>query len=67
MNQKSTDKKMDFIDELLSLSPEQINHMMKTNAKPPKKVRLYHVVDKSKYPTYESCKASGSIFYSIKN
>ena len=63
---KSTNKKMDFIEELLSMTPEQIDKMMKTNAKPPKKVRLYHLVDKSKYPTYESSKASGSIFYSSK-
>ena len=57
---------MDFIDELLSLSPEEIDHMMKTNAKPPKKVRLYHLVNKEKYPTFESSKASGSIFYTNK-
>ena len=63
MKPKTTKKKMDFIDEPLSMSPKEIEQMMKTNAKPPKKVRLYHLVNKEKYPTYRSSKASGSIFY----
>lgn len=62
----STKKKMDFIDQLISLTPQEIDQMMKAEAKPAKKVRLYHLVNKRKYPTYESSKNSGSIFYSCK-
>ena len=44
--QKSTYKKHDFIAILASMSDTEINDYIKIHGKPPKKVRLYHLVDK---------------------
>lgn len=41
--------KDDFISVLMSMSDTEINNYIKENGKPPKKVRLYHLVDKDKY------------------
>ena len=45
--------KEDFINTLIQLSDTELNDYIKKHGKPPKKVRLYHLIDKDKYPTYE--------------
>lgn len=51
-----TNKKEDFLDELMRFSPDELNEYIKANGKPPKSVRLYHMVDKKIQSTYESAK-----------
>lgn len=45
---KTTFKKQDFINLLASMSHNEINEYIKSHGKPPKKVRLYHLVGKDK-------------------
>ena len=39
---------------LMSMTHEEINEYIREHGKPPKPVRLYHLVDKVKYPTYQA-------------
>lgn len=43
---KSTSKKRDFIAIISSMSDTQLNDYIKSHGKPPKPVRLYHIIDK---------------------
>ena len=40
--------KPDFITQISGMDATQINNYIKTHGKPPKKVRMYHVVNKKK-------------------
>ena len=46
--QKTTFKKQDFINLLASMDHNEINEYIKSHGKPPKKIRLYHLVGKDK-------------------
>lgn len=43
---KSTSKKRDFIAEISSMSDTELNDYIKAHGKPPKPVRLYHLIIK---------------------
>ena len=46
--QKTTFKRNDFIAFIASMSHNEINDYIKSHGKPPKKVRLYHLISKEK-------------------
>lgn len=46
--QKTTFKKQDFINLLASMNHNEINEYIKSHGKPPKKIRLYHLIDNEK-------------------
>lgn len=46
--QKTTFKKQDFINLLTSMSHNEVNEYIKSHGKPPKKIRLYHLIDSEK-------------------
>ena len=50
---KNTDKKKDFIEFISQMTDTQLNDYIKSHGKPPKKVRLYHLVDKKEKSTDE--------------
>ena len=54
---KSTDNKQDFIQFISSMSNTEINDYIKAHGKPPKKVVMFDIVDKSKR-SYEECMTS---------
>lgn len=41
---KSTERKRDFIEFLSSVTDTELNDYIKIHGKPPKKVRMYHLV-----------------------
>ena len=43
---KSTNKKRDFIAEISSMSDTELNDYIKAHGKPPKPIRLYHLINK---------------------
>ena len=43
---KSTSKKRDFIAEISSMSDTELNDYIKAHGKPPKPIRLYHLINK---------------------
>ena len=43
---KSTSKKRDFITEISSMSDTELNDYIKAYGKPPKPIRLYHIINK---------------------
>ena len=47
--------KDDFINLLMTMSDTEINDYIKEHGKPPKKTRLYQLIDKEKY-TYEEAR-----------
>ena len=49
----STSKKRDFIEFISQMTDTQLNDYIKSHGKPPKKVRLYHLVDKKEKSTDE--------------
>ena len=53
---KEKTHKRDFIAIISSMTHEEINDYIREHGKPPKPVRLYHLIDKEKY-TYEAAKA----------
>ena len=44
--QKTTNKRRDFIQFISSVSAEELNDYIKSHGKPPKSVRLYHLIKK---------------------
>ena len=45
---KTTDKKNDFIELISQMTDTELNDYIKIHGKPPKKVRMYHLIDKEK-------------------
>ena len=50
----STSKKRDFIEFISQMTDTKLNEYIKTHGKPPKKVRLYHLVNKERYTYNEA-------------
>jgi len=56
----TTDNKEKFIEFISKATPDELNQFIMENGKPPKRVLMYRLVDKSKYKTYkEFMKAKG--------
>lgn len=51
---KSTNKKRDFIEIISSMTDTELNDYIKSNGKPPKPVRLYHIINKKGAASNES-------------
>ena len=51
---KSTDNKQDFIQFIAQMNNTEINDYIKAHGKPPKKVAMYDIIDKSKR-SFEEC------------
>ena len=51
----STNNRDSFLREIMSLSHYELNAYIKAHGKPPKPVRMYHLVDKS-VMSYEQAK-----------
>ena len=46
--------KEDFINKIANMDIDELQKFIKSKGKPPKKIQLFHIVDKEKYPTFES-------------
>ena len=49
----TTNNKNSFIEFVSKATPDELNKFIMENGKPPKKVLMYRLVDKSKYKTYK--------------